>query len=263
MNIEPVVLYHITDTNDLPKIEEAIKNEDEEAFTRLGAYFQIYQRGAYLLNSADAGEEANAFIQQTYDLQGGFEISGTEEDLREFECLLASPDCYACRLATRLLILPQRESAAGLVRYLQMRAFRRRRKGWKLLLFTLSMLLFWPLHYCLHEFLQEPRLHRLSWQSMMAISLLQFLPMLAGFLVGSIALHRPGDHSVFFALAYLSGGFGMLVGGRRVSLPQRKEEETSAKSESAEPVVEYEGFPLTDIAVGLMLALLFSLIMPF
>jgi hypothetical protein len=263
LNIEPVVLYHITDTNDLPKIEEIIKNEDEEAFTRLGGYFKTYQSGAYLLNSADVGEEANAFIQQTYDLQGGFEVCGTKEDLREFECLLDSPDCYACRLERRLLILPQRESAAGLVKYLQVRALRRRRKGWRLLFFTLTMLLLWPLHYCLHEFLQEPRLRRLSWQSMMAISLLQFLPMLAGFLVGSIVLHSPGDHSVFFALAYLSGGFGMLVGGRRVSLPQRKEEETPAKSEPAESVVEYEGFPLTDIAAGFMLALLFSLIMPF
>lgn len=262
MNIEPVELYHITNADDLPKIEEVIKGEDEETFARLGAYFKTYLRGAHLLDSMDVGEEANAFIQQTYDLQGGFKVSGTKEELRDFECLLDSPDCYACHLAERLFILPRRETAAALVGYLQMRVRRRRRNGWKLLLFTLTMFLFWPLHYCLHDFMQEPRLRRLSWPAMVAITLLQFLPMLAGFLVGSIVLHSPGDHNVFFALAYLIGGFGMVLGGRRVSLPQRKEE-TSEEDESAEPVVEYEGFPLTDIAAGVTLAFLFYLLMSF
>jgi hypothetical protein len=123
MRVETIPLYHI-DPKDKEAVEEAIQGDDEEAFTRLGPYFKEHKGETYLLNAEDIGitSATCAYLQERYDLQGGIEVTGTEEELHELECLLDSQDCLACRIANRILILPGQEVYVQLVECLKQQA---------------------------------------------------------------------------------------------------------------------------------------------
>lgn len=266
MKIDTIVLYDITDPSGLPEIEEAIRRDDEDAFALYGPYFKEHKGSAYLLNPMDIGmgSDAWASIQERYDPQGGIEITGTEGELDELECLLDSPDCRACRLGDRFLILPSRGMYADLVVCLMQRSGRTERQRWTHLIGALRAarrVLCWPYLYLRHAYQQEMRLRFLAWQSVAAVSLMQFVPLLAGFLAGAILFHTPsstGRHIAALLFAYLVGGLGMSHSGQIALVRQADgdaEREVSSTSD-----VEYEGFPLTDVAVGFLIVSVLQLL---
>ena len=266
MKVDTIVLYCVTDPSDIPEIEEAIRQDDEEAFALYGPYFKEHKGSAYLLDVMDIGIGSDAFahIQQRYDPQGGIEVSGTEDELGELECLLDSPDCCACRLGDRFLILPGRGMYADLIISLIQRASGAERQRRTHLLDALRIVgrfLCWPYSYLRHIYQQERRIRLLAWQSVAVVSLMQFVPLLAGFLVGAILFHLPsstGRHIAALLFAYLVGGMGMFLAGQ-VSFARRTDE-NAEREVSNTSNVEYEGFPLTDVVVGFLIVSVLQLL---
>lgn len=124
MRITTVVVYHITREEDIPDIEAAIRADDEEAYQEHGPYFQHHRGRDYLLCEGDIGYHSDArdYVLERYDPQGGIEISGTRGELRIYECLLSSEDCYSCALGDCILLLPKQASLETFVDWISARA---------------------------------------------------------------------------------------------------------------------------------------------
>ncbi|GCE32177.1 hypothetical protein KDA_76610 [Dictyobacter alpinus] len=257
MHIDSVVLYSVTDPVDLREIEDVIKRDDEEAFALYGPYFKGQKGSAYLINIMDVGmgSDAQAYLQERYDPQGGIEITGTEDELRELESLFDSPDCQACRLGDRFLLLPSRALHADLVVCLMQRANGGgyRRQGCRLIkaLRKGIIMLGWPYVYIRHCYQQEKHMRLLAWQSLVVVSLLQFVPILIGFLAGTILFGYPsttGQHGAALLFAYLVGGLGIFL-----ACQLSYERDTGEEQGDEDTEVTFEGFPLTDVALGFII----------
>ncbi len=124
MRITSVVIYHITQKEDIPDIEAAIRAGDEDAYQKHGPYFQHHQGRDYLLCEGDIGYHSDArdYILSLYDPQGGIELSGTNEELSVYEYLLSSEDCYSCALGQSILLLPKQASLETFVHWMSIRA---------------------------------------------------------------------------------------------------------------------------------------------
>jgi hypothetical protein len=124
MRITSVVIYHITQKENIPDIEAAIRAGDEDAYQKHGPYFQHHQGRDYLLCEGDIGYHSDArdYILSLYDPQGGIELSGTSEELSTYEYLLSSEDCYSCALGSSILLLPKQTSLEAFLHWMSVHA---------------------------------------------------------------------------------------------------------------------------------------------
>ncbi len=123
MRIENIVLYHISDAQDIPDIEEAIRREDEQAYREHGPYWRDHCGSAYLLNEGDVGYDVRALLTERYDPLGGLEVTGSEAEMQALACLLDSDDVESCLLeGKRLLLLPRAAALVAVVLLLKERA---------------------------------------------------------------------------------------------------------------------------------------------
>ncbi|GHP00620.1 hypothetical protein KSF_106670 [Reticulibacter mediterranei] len=244
MSVTPITLYHIALPTDLLEIEKIIQRDDEEAFIRLGPYFQEYRGGAYLINAADIGCGACTAIEQMYEPLFGIEITGTAEELDALTCLFDSQNCLACHIGDRCLILPNQDGYSLFVECLKQRVgdVQQERPSPPLSIRKiLGRICCWPSFYIQHTSQQEKHARLRGWQSMVAISLIQGAPLLLGILAGAFLFHpfSPGQYLAALLFAYLVGGLGMLCAGP-IPLAHRADEDS------------FEGFPLTDVVVGFL-----------
>lgn len=119
MKTTSTVLYYIQ-KGDVAKVEAALRREDPDAYQERGPYFQSHRGRYYLVREGDIGRSVRVLMAKiAADVLGGVELTGTQEELHGYACLLESDDCYSCFLGDCLLLVPKPPALAGFVQWMQ------------------------------------------------------------------------------------------------------------------------------------------------